>query len=172
MCGDWVLSSQRKEAAIYIFRRGQKSPHIKCRLAEPIGPVLISPDGSYCFAGGTSGTLYAWEVWSGQLIRTWHGHHKTVRCLGLTDDASFLVSGGDDAVLSVWNVGDILDSDDGRMVVRERHSWADHSQAVTALHVGRGGSEGVFTLHRLTARREFTRYFQGSSSSRCRAPRF
>ena len=146
--GDWVLSSQRKEAAIFVFRRGQKSPHIKCRLSEPIGPITLSPDGSYCFAGGLTGTMYAWELWSGQLVRTWFGHNKPVRCLGMTDDCSFLVSGGDDSVLSVWCVDDLVDANTGRAgdAVRERHSWSDHSQPITALHVGRGGARArVFT---------------------------
>jgi pre-rRNA-processing protein IPI3 len=157
--GDWVLAAQRKEAAIFVFRRGQKSPHVKCRLSEPVGPICASPDGSYCFAGGLSGTMYAWELWSGQLVRTWFGHNKPVRCLGITDDCSFLVSGGDDSVVSVWSVDDLVDVSSssggggaGRGggaagdVVRERHSWSDHSQAVTALHVGHGGARArVFT---------------------------
>ena len=126
---DWVLASQRKEAAIYVFRRGQKSPHLKCRLAEPIGPIIVSPDCTYCFAGGSSGKLYAWELSSGELVRTWHGHHKPVRSLGMTDDSSFLVSGGDDAVLSVWSVLDVVDADESpsSAVVRDFHSWPDHS---------------------------------------------
>jgi pre-rRNA-processing protein IPI3 len=62
----------------------------------------------------------------------------------MTDDSSYLVSGGDDAVVSVWSVLDVVDADDNAAasVVRDFHSWSDHSQAVTALHVGRGGVRG------------------------------
>mmetsp|Transcript_48865 Transcript_48865/g.110897 ORF Transcript_48865/g.110897 Transcript_48865/m.110897 type:complete len:366 (+) Transcript_48865:194-1291(+) len=142
---DFVLSPQRKDASLFAWRRGHKSVHSKCRLAEPLGSLLVSSDGSFCFGGGQSGTLYVWEVWSGNLIRSWHGHHKSVRCLGLTEDGSFLLTGGDDAVVSVWSALDLLDSSDlgagvggGQLSVRERFSWADHSDAVTAVHVGKG----------------------------------
>jgi len=141
---DWVIATQRKEAAMHVFHRGQKSPHLKCRLAEPMGPVMVSPDGAYCFAGGSSGKLYAWDLWSGQLLRSWHGHHKPVRALGMTDDSSYLVTGGDDAVISVWNILDVVNVDDNgaESVIRDFHSWSDHSQAITALYVGVGGVRG------------------------------
>jgi pre-rRNA-processing protein IPI3 len=75
-----------------------------------------------------------------QLVRRITAHHKAVRCLGLTDDLSFLLSGGDDAVLSVWPVVDLVDVDDtSDAAVREFHSWTDHLLGVTSVHVGRGG---------------------------------
>ena len=64
---EWVYSSHRKEAAVTIWRRGHKSPHVKCRLAETIGPLICSPDGLYIFGGGASGSLYVWETWSGSV---------------------------------------------------------------------------------------------------------
>ena len=33
---EWVVSTQRKEAAIYIWRWGLKAPHAKCRLPEQV----------------------------------------------------------------------------------------------------------------------------------------
>ena len=137
--GDWVLATQRKEAAIYAVRRAQKSVHIKCRLPESLGPVAT--DGTFCYGGGVTGSLFVWELSSGLLLRTWHGHHKPVRCLGLTDDGSYLVSGGDDSVLTVWSTLDLVD-DAGDGPIREYHSFSDHSQAITAVHVGHGGVRG------------------------------
>jgi pre-rRNA-processing protein IPI3 len=54
---------------------------------------------------------------------------------------SFIVSAGDDAVISVWNVYDLVDSseNDGMGSIRERHSFTDHSLAVTSVFVGHGG---------------------------------
>ena len=54
---------------------------------------------------------------------------QSVRCLGLTDDSSYLVSGSDDAVLSVWPVTDLVDDGINSTVssVRETCSFSDHS---------------------------------------------
>lgn len=58
----------------------------------------------------------------------------------MTDDFSFLISGGDDAVLSVWPVLPLVDvDDDSSAVIRDFHSWTDHVLGVTDVHVGRGG---------------------------------
>jgi len=136
---DWIITTQTKGTSICVWRCGQKSPLYKCRLPESIGPIVVSPDGAYCFGGSISGILYSWELSSGRLIRSWNGHHKAVRCLGLTDDCSYLVSGGEDAVISVWPVLDLVDADDVQTRVSEGHSWTQHSLAVTNVHVGRGG---------------------------------
>lgn len=65
-----------------------------------------------------------------------------VRSLGLTDDASYIVSGGEDAVVTVWPVDQVIESRADQGPLREFHSWAVHSLAVTSLHVGRGGVRG------------------------------
>lgn len=141
---DWVISTQKKEPAICAWKRGQKNAYFKCRLSEEMGPILVSADNSFCFAAGSSGTIYAWEVWSGRLVRSWSGHHRPVRCLRMSDDGSFLLSGGDDSVLSVWSLLDVLDEESiaSESVVREWHSWSSHSLSVTDIHVGRGGVLG------------------------------
>lgn len=137
---DCIISSMKREAAIYMWLSGQKAPYVKCRLAETMGPLLSSPDGTYIFAGGSSGTIYVWESWSGLLVRSFHAHHKAVRCLQMTDDFGFLLSGGDDAVLSAWPILDIVNvDDDGSTTIRDFHSWTDHLLGITDLHVGRGG---------------------------------
>jgi pre-rRNA-processing protein IPI3 len=143
---DWLLTSSRKDHVINVWRHGQKSPHMKCRLPEPIGPITVTSDGAFCFAGSMSGTMHLWNILTGQLLRSWHGHHKTVRCVGLTDDCSYLLSGGDDAVLSVWSVVDLVDNNNSLATVVEEHSWTEHSLPITDLKVGRGGVCGrVFT---------------------------
>lgn len=77
---EWVYASQRKEAAITIWRMGQKSPHVKCRLGEIMGALIVSPDGAYIFAGGASGSLYVWESWSGS-VRVFTGGPSVVSLL-------------------------------------------------------------------------------------------
>jgi hypothetical protein len=41
-------------------------------------------------------------VTTGEQLRAWDAHFKKVTALRFTDDDSFLVSGGEDAVINVW----------------------------------------------------------------------
>lgn len=40
---------------------------------------------------------------NGQLLRQWSPHYKAVSALAFTEDGSFLCSGGEDAMIHVWN---------------------------------------------------------------------
>lgn len=45
-------------------------------MAERLTALAASPDGSICAGGGNSGALYAWDVASGRLLRTWPAHYQ------------------------------------------------------------------------------------------------
>jgi pre-rRNA-processing protein IPI3 len=145
---EWILSSQSKDSLITLWKIGEKKIHQKFRLDESIGPLLISQSGDLCFAGGVNGTILCWEVSSGRLVCSWSGHSKGVRCLRSTSDASYLVTGGEDGVVSLWAMMDIeqMTNGEGCKTICERHSFVDHSQAVTDMFVSGGGVRGrIFT---------------------------
>lgn len=37
-------------------------------VAEKMGPVCTSSDGSFCFSGGESGLIYVWDTRSGNIL--------------------------------------------------------------------------------------------------------
>jgi WD40 repeat protein len=43
---------------------------------ERLSSLAATRDGRYLAAGGGSGTLYVWDVASGQLLRAWPAHYK------------------------------------------------------------------------------------------------
>ena len=49
-----------------------------------------------------AGKIFLWNVTTGEQLRAWDAHFKKVTALRFTDDDSFLVSGGEDAVINVW----------------------------------------------------------------------
>ena len=49
-----------------------------------------------------AGKIFLWNVTTGEQLRAWDAHFKKVTALRFTDDDSFLVSGGEDAVVNVW----------------------------------------------------------------------
>lgn len=81
----------------------------RCFVVEAPTVLAASPDGGYLVAGGASGTIYLWEAASGRLLRSWAGHYKAVSCLLFVGGSGVLVSGGEDTLVNVWLVSDLLD---------------------------------------------------------------
>ena len=78
-------------------------------VVESVAALAASPDGGYLVAGGASGTLYLWEVASGRLLRSWAAHYKAVTSLMFVGGSGVLVSGGEDTLVNVWLLADLLD---------------------------------------------------------------
>lgn len=47
-------------------------------VAERLTALAASPDGCVCAGGGVSGALYAWDIASGRLLRTWPAHYQVL----------------------------------------------------------------------------------------------
>lgn len=147
---DHVVVSQAGKLALHLFAWGKDVPVFKCHVAEPMGPVACTSCGNFLFAGGASGKVYVWDVKTGELVLVFDAHYKAVSALALTSDDSHLVSAGEDAVVHVWRLVDILDEPDvtssftqGLLPMR---SFTEHALPVTSLHVGRGGANArIFT---------------------------
>lgn len=45
-----------------------------------------------------------WELKSGQVVRLLEGHKATVTSLAFSPDGKYLVSGGDDCAIKVWDL--------------------------------------------------------------------
>ncbi|RLN52653.1 hypothetical protein BBJ29_009329 [Phytophthora kernoviae] len=112
-------------------------------VAEKMGPVTSSSCGNFLFAGAESGKVYVWDVKTGELVTVFDAHYKRVSALALTSDDSHLVTAGEDALVHVWRLVDLLDEPDAassfQQGVTPVVSFTDHVLPVTALHIGLGG---------------------------------
>eukprot|EP00271_Cylindrocystis_brebissonii_P006463 TRINITY_DN19255_c0_g1_i1.p1 TRINITY_DN19255_c0_g1~~TRINITY_DN19255_c0_g1_i1.p1 ORF type:complete len:559 (-),score=100.09 TRINITY_DN19255_c0_g1_i1:701-2377(-) len=150
-----ILQAGGGAGGIWFWLWQKASAVLKCFPTEAVGPLTASADGSFLAAGALSGRLYLWEVTTGTLLRRWQGHHRAVNTLVFTDDDSTLLSGADDGLVRAWYMIKVLDSkkdagaasgeggDCGHQSLVPRCSWSEHSQAVTGLFVGAGGSSGL-----------------------------
>lgn len=140
---DHVAVAQAGKLALHLFSWGKDVPALKCHVAEPMGPVASTSCGNFLFAGGVSGKVYVWDVKTGELVLVFDAHYKAVSALALTSDDSHLVSAGEDAVVHVWRLADILDEPDVATSfsngLQPARSFTEHALPVTGLHVGRGG---------------------------------
>jgi len=71
------------------------------------------------------------------LLGVWKAHYRGIVCLNVLDDDSMIVSAGEDGMIHVWNLADVLDKE-GPMV-RSRYSLKGHTLAVSGICTGNFG---------------------------------
>ena len=113
----------------------------KCRLHSEISsPFITSHCGCFVLAGNTLGSICVWDN-KGDLLSVTKAHYRKVTKLEMISNGGFVVSGGDDGIVHMWNLSDLCtcsnenDSDefvdgDGISAI---HSWSEHSLPVTSL---------------------------------------
>lgn len=127
-----IICSMTDKAGLVVVN--WKTGQIKSRsfLTERIGAISVSSDCSYmAAAGSTSGKVYIWSVKSGLLLKAWNAHYKCVSCLAFTGDDAALVTGGEDAVLNVWLLADLLKHesiDEFQSPPSPFQQWTDHGK--------------------------------------------
>ena len=113
------------------------SPKWKCKLPEYMTSNLItSPCGYYIIGGGKSGTCYCWSTLSSstmnydnyhnddgnsnnnaaisgegsELVSKWVAHYRSIKSIIFSDCGSYIITGGDDGIVNVWNLMDVVSS--------------------------------------------------------------
>ncbi|KAF1327804.1 Wd domain-containing protein, partial [Globisporangium splendens] len=143
---DHLVAMQDNKLAAHIWVWSKDMPVWKCHTAEKMGPTCVTQCGNFLFAGAQSGKVYVWDVKTGELVMVWDAHYKSVSTIALTSDDSHVITAGDDAVVHVWRLMDILDEPDVTSSFQQGLtpvvSWTDHVLPVTSIHVSHGGVDG------------------------------
>ncbi|GAA5839005.1 hypothetical protein JCM11251_007851 [Rhodosporidiobolus azoricus] len=109
------------------------------RLIPPVrlSTMTVSKDGVYMAGGTPDGRLFLWEVQSGSLLVTVDAHYRAVSALAFSDDGAALVSGSEDATVSVWSIGRLLNSTPMNPPTPFA-TLSDHTLPITDLAIGVG----------------------------------
>ena len=138
--GSDLVASFLTQQHLTLCRLNSTTGVVKCAMPECMGPLSFTGDGAFLVAGGGGGVLYLWHTCSGKMLRSWRGHYKAVTALCFARDDSFVVSGGEDALVCVWPLGQLVDGGHGqRSTMRPPlYTWTGHFLPITHLW-GEGG---------------------------------
>ncbi|KAM0786069.1 hypothetical protein ACM66B_006880 [Microbotryomycetes sp. NB124-2] len=110
-----------------------------CKIIPPVrmSTITLSPGGTY-FAGGThDGRIFLWEFSSGTLVLTLDAHYRAVYVLEFSQDEAALVSGAEDAGVSVWSIARLLNATP-MSPPTPFATLTDHTLPVTSIAIGAG----------------------------------
>lgn len=66
---------------------------------EKITATCVSHSELYFAAAAASGFVYLWETLSGELVRKYKPHEKTVNCISFSFDDGLLITAADDSIV-------------------------------------------------------------------------
>jgi WD40 repeat protein len=71
--------------------------------ADEVSPICLGADGSYAL-GARGSALRLWNMLSGEILRSFKGHMGEVRCVDLSSDSRYVLSGSADKTMRLWDV--------------------------------------------------------------------
>ena len=66
--------------------------------------LAADPTGRYLAGGGAAGTVFLWDLATGETVFDLDGHPEPLRAVAFTADGSFILSAGDDQTIRAWDV--------------------------------------------------------------------
>ncbi|KAJ2783656.1 Pre-rRNA-processing protein ipi3 [Coemansia javaensis] len=141
----WIAAASDKKAMCHVYAvgRGDGDAKLGFPFPEEVACVHAVEGGRYLAAGARSGRILVWAVGSGQMVGSWDAHYGAVTALASC--AGALVSGGEDAAVHVWALAQVLDRAGGRDAAAAAApiaTVAEHTMAITALHISQAGLLG------------------------------
>jgi serine-threonine kinase receptor-associated protein len=68
------------------------------------GGLSLSPDGTKIMAGASDLDLREFDVRSGEVLRTFKGHHAPIRCVKYHPSGNIVASGSEDGTIRLWGL--------------------------------------------------------------------
>lgn len=108
--GDYIAAATSQKTSINIWQWSKPQVHIQCHTQEIITVLSSNQTGSYVFGGTKRGFIYLWDVSSGELLKSWHAHFKSVTQIVVDHSDRFCISASEDGMVRVWDICDLVDS--------------------------------------------------------------
>nr|AAK28285.1 unknown [Leishmania major] len=123
-----VIAHQTRNCALFLSAATQQ-PLQRSFTPELVTSCAVTQCGTFMVAGTANGTVFLWNLQSGDLIKSCKGHLRAVHCAAISADDSLVATVSEDSVCKVWDLA-TLASLRMREVV-PRCIFNAHSLAVT-----------------------------------------
>lgn len=136
---EFIASANNSKPLIHIWPVNSQEQVAGARFVTPgrVTALAISPDGCYCVAG-IAETIHIWQICSGKLLTVLSVHYQAVTSLRFTDDGTHFVSGGQDGMVFVWNLGNVI-AVGSTTDKQPLYSFSDHALPVSDVYIGKSG---------------------------------
>lgn len=136
---NFIVSANASKPLIHIWPINSQEQMQSARLVTPgkVNALAVSSDGNYCVCG-IAELVYLWHIPTGKMFASLSRHFQNVSHLQFTDDDSYFISAGQDGMVLVWSLADVLSGH-----VQPKFTFSDHSLPITGLKVGLGGSRAT-----------------------------
>jgi len=96
------LSTGERDGAVCLWDLETKQKHLVFDVG--VYAIAIDSTGKYLAGAGLTDLVYVWDIDTQELVFELAGHQSKVNALAFSPDGSFLVAGGDDMTVRIWDV--------------------------------------------------------------------
>ncbi len=86
----------------------------------PVRAVAFTPDSGTLITANEDESVQAWDMFSGQCIRSWQGFARTVHDVAWSPSSAQMASGGNDQLITIWDIAQRV----------PLHSLRDHTEII------------------------------------------
>lgn len=137
---DYIVGAELTKPLLHVWPINSAEPSHDLRTVCPgiVGALAVSPDGKYVVAG-VAEKIHVWQLEAGRLLCVATRHFQPVTCIRFMEDGSHFASAGQDGMVLVWYLGDLVAQDGVRY--DPVHTFQSHYLPVKDVFVGNGGSK-------------------------------
>lgn len=137
----FVASTFTDNNRLVIYSIATQTKQNQSTLPERARTMIVDHDSRYIIIGSITGRIRIYALATGQMVCDVKTHHdRGVNALAIDRASKWLVAGGEDGVVSVYDFGSLISSTAGVSVSRSSTaslvlSIADHTLAITTLQI-------------------------------------
>mmetsp|Transcript_16273 Transcript_16273/g.25273 ORF Transcript_16273/g.25273 Transcript_16273/m.25273 type:complete len:451 (-) Transcript_16273:108-1460(-) len=97
------LATGGLDSKIFIYEIGKENPRCTCHHEAGITKMKWHPTKEWLISGSLDRTVRVWDARTGAGMVTWTGHQDAVMDIAPSPDGKYVISGGDDPFVLLWN---------------------------------------------------------------------